>query len=106
MKYAMEKMVIPNESRQPSYRESQGDAIDREILGRYRVIINYFAENPERAATEMNHMLINNLAYNDVILSTDVELHTMLFDKVLNAPQVIAFANEKEREARRALVNK
>lgn len=58
------------------YIESQGAWRDQEILGRYQVMINYFAENPERIFD--NEKTLSTLYYNDVILAQDENLRSRL----------------------------
>ncbi len=89
MKCLMEEMPINDEGREHFYRESQGKSADKEILGRYKVMIDYFSQNPDRAATGINEKRMRILLYNDVILQKDKTLCKKALNKILNSPEAI-----------------
>ncbi len=68
------------------YRESQGKKGDREIIERYKGMIDYFIRNPDRAAAEINQRLIGEMVYNDVILQEHRSLCHMILSRILNLP--------------------
>jgi hypothetical protein len=69
------------------YRESQGEKRDAEIFRRYEIIIDYFAENPDRAATETNSEILTSLYFNDEVLVRFEPLRKKLLEKILNSPE-------------------
>ncbi|MEK6884159.1 MAG: hypothetical protein AABY22_31305 [Nanoarchaeota archaeon] len=71
------------------YRISQGESRDREILERYRTIINYFEENPKRATSSKNYEMLELLYHNDRVLEQDEILRETLRKRVLNSREVL-----------------
>ncbi len=49
------------------YSESQGKERDAEILGRYKTIIDYFAEDTRRAANRININMLSALSSDEVL---------------------------------------
>jgi len=87
MKTVMQTLPIRTDM-DPFYRESQGEKGDAEILERYKVIINYFAENPHRAVAGKNGQMLHTIYYNDRVLMKNEQLRERLRKKILNSPEV------------------
>lgn len=74
-------MTTPTESVEEEqfwYSESQGNR-DWEIASRYRKIIEYFEQNPHRAANLLNKEILTALHYKDRVLGRDEELRKRFF---------------------------
>ena len=85
MENLIEKLPIGTDM-EPFYRKSQGKKGNREIIERYKVVIDYFIRNPERAVSEINQRLISEMVYNDVILQEHRSLCHMILGRILNLP--------------------
>ena len=97
----METMLIPDAAREVFYRVSQGEKADREIIGRYKVMLNYFAQNPDRAVEGINEERIRMILSNDIILQTEKSLIKRGYRKILNSPEAIV----KRQETRKNVEN-
>jgi len=86
MENLIEKLPIGTD-REPFYRESQGDEGNAEILERYKVMINYFLENPHRATTRTNMKILTSIYYNDRVLMQNEKLREKLRQEILNSPE-------------------
>ena len=64
------------------YRKSQGQSRDREIIERYRIIISYFIDNPDRI--NANGLALSILYHNDAVLMKHEPLRNELLERVLN----------------------
>jgi len=74
------------------YTESQGEKRDKEILERYRVIINYFAENPDRIKGNWSHLY--NIHMLDKVLKINKNLAILLKEKIIRPFELIVFSSD------------
>ena len=71
------------------YSDRVGENMEREILERYKVIINYYVENPHRIAD--NSKKLTDLVYRDAVLKKDDHLKKRLYQILRNTHALVSF---------------